>query len=986
MHEILRSDVATGFAPEEVRVVRVGEVPSLRQSSPDLPIVALVRSSSPGEIIAAQLAGADVVLACADGERPAPDDLAAACAAARVMAARAAVQRGETRRAAHEIAGNASAVSMAAQLLAAEVPTKSLQLQTLAEQGAELAWRAGRAARSGRSPLVQLDMVTAVRSLCRNSRPGEVVPTVDAVGCRSIRVLVDRVRFARAITSVLDNARRAGSTSIEVRIRRGSLARNTVELTVTDNGQGLPGDWDEGRALRPFTTGWATPGDGLGLTEAAEFAADHGGTLTVESRACAPGAVVRLQLPDATPHSRGQRAPIASPSSDGDWAVARILEGIARRDPLEQSLQALITAMEQHLPGSTCSILLLDQSAGTLHHGAGERLPAPYRSAIDGVRVGPFAGSCGTAAFTRSEVIAADIGTDERWIDYRAIALPHGLRSCWSTPILDVDRGIVLGTFAVYHAVSWVPDAAATELVQRLTHVAAIAIGTAELHEHLLESEARFRSTFETTGLGIALVNLDGHIQQANAAFSAMAGRAVTGLRLADVVDPGDARAVAAAMSAMSDRQSGPGVLGDRLPSAEVRVWVAGQEEPLWAALSGSLIRGRDGDPRHFCVELFDLTERRRVAQAYQDRAIAEAANHAKSELLALVSHELRTPLNAVIGFAQLLDANRLTKQQERDGVGHILSAGRHLLRLINDLIDLTGAESGQLRLTPEPVALSHAVREALEIVAGLADERSVKLSGPDDVPEEWVEADPQRLRQVLLNLIGNGIKFTPAGGRVTIGLERGAIVVTDTGPGIDPEQLEQLFLPFHRASETGAEGSGLGLALSQRLTAAMGGHLTVASELGVGSTFRVELAACAPKHANPAQTRDAVSDHEPRGRVLYLEDDPASRLLLSSALSRWPTVTLDLAATCAEARSLLAKSPADLLLIDIGLPDGNGWEFVQELAAHTNGYLPPTLVVTAGPRTAPPALADVEVFGKPWVVNEILGAISRRLTSSAPR
>ncbi|QJY45852.1 ATP-binding protein [Pseudonocardia broussonetiae] len=981
MHEVLRPDGVVGVDPHEVRVVRAAEVASLRRSSPDRAIVALARSSCPEETVAAQLAGADVVLPCVDGEEPSPELLAAACSAARVLAGRAAVQREETRRAAHEIAGNASAVAMAAQLLAAEAPARSRQLQSLAAQGAELAWRAGRAARSGSGPLEPLDVVPVLRSLCRVARSGDVVPTVRVVGPRAAHVLVDRVRFARAMTSVLGNARRAGSAAIEVRVRQEPDA---VEVTVTDDGHGLPAGWDAGAALRPFTTGWEVPGDGLGLTEAAEFAVDHGGSLTVEP---GPGTRVRLRLPAAPPRPVPAGAPLVSPVAEADWSVVRILEGIARRDPLAHSLDALVAAMEQRLPGSVCSILLLDQTAGTLLHGAGERLPQPYRAEIDGVRIGPFAGSCGTAAFTRSEVIAADIDTDARWADYRTVALRHGLRSCWSTPILDVDRGIVLGTFAVYHATSWTPDAAATELVQRLTHVAAVAIGTAELHEQLVESEARFRSTFETAGLGIALVDPGGRIQQANAALTAMAGRRVTGLRLVDVVDAEDARAIERAMAEVLDPMSGAvsAVVADRLPPAEVRLWVAGREEPLWAALGGSLVRGHDGGPRLFCLELYDLTERRRVAQARRERAVAEAANHAKSDLLALVSHELRTPLNAVIGFAQLLGAAALTEQQQRDGVGHILGAGRHLLRLIDDLIDLTGAETGQLRLAAEPVALSGVVGEALEIVTGLAVERGVVLSGPGDGPAQWVRADRQRLLQVLLNLLGNAIKFTPAGGRVTVGVERGAVRVTDTGPGIGPDHLDRLFTPFHRASDTGAEGSGLGLALSQRLTAAMGGRLAVESVVGAGSTFRVELAPCPPGGADVDGPEGGAPVHAPRGRVLYLEDDGASRQLLASALSRWPAVSLGLARTCAEARSLLVEHPVDLLVIDVELPDGNGWDLVRELAERGLG-VPPAVVVTAGGRTAPPGMESVPVLGKPLVIDEVLAAISRQLPAPAPR
>ena len=185
--------------------------------------------------------------------------------------------------------------------------------------------------------------------------------------------------------------------------------------------------------------------------------------------------------------------------------------------------------MERYLPDSTCSILLLDQDSGTLRHGAGARLPAPYRAAIDGLQIGPLAGSCGTAAFTRQEVVVADIATDERWADYRHHALPHRPAVVLVKAHPRVDRRVVLGTFAVYHGEPWVPGPSATELVQRLTHVAAVAIGTAALHGQLVESEARFRSTFEAAGLGIALVGPSGTIQDANAALIAMAGRPLVG-------------------------------------------------------------------------------------------------------------------------------------------------------------------------------------------------------------------------------------------------------------------------------------------------------------------------------------------------------------------------------------------------------------------------------------------------------------------------
>ena len=853
MHEVLPRQNGPSGTGAPVRIVRGGDVAAVRRSFPDGAIVAVVESTAAADAIAARLAGADVVLPCADPAAPPPADLAAACGAARALAHRAALGRAETRRAAHDSAGTASAVGLAAQLLRGaggdpRTERRAGQLQELASRGAELAWRAARAGRSGTSPMEEVDVTATVRAFCRAAADDPVPPVLRGTpGART--ALVDRVRLAEVLGQLVDNARRAGAGSIAVDVAERA---GTVEVTVADDGRGLPAGWPAGAALEPFTSGWPRRSDGLGLCEAAEFAADHGGGLRVADREDGPGAAAVLTLPllDERVDSAASGRP------DTEWAVARILEGIARRVPLVESLEALVAAMEEHLPGSHCSILLLDPADDTLHHGAGARLPEPYRRAIDGLRIGPGVGSCGTAAFTRDEVIARDIATDARWDGYRELALPHLLRSCWSTPILDVDRGVVLGTFAVYHATPWTPGPVATGLVQRLTHVAAVAISTAGLHARLVESEARFRSVFETTGMGIALVDLDGRIVQANGALAAMVDRPVDGGVLVDLLDPADADAVTAAMAGAlaprdgdrDDSDDGDDGDGRTFRHAEVRLRRTGADEPLWAALRGSVVR--DEQARYCCVELFDLTERRRVARARREAAVAETANRARSELLTLVSHELRTPLHAVIGFAQVLQSMPLSAEQQRESVGHILGAGRHLLQLINDLLDLTGAESGQLHLDTARVATGGVVAEALEIVAVLARERSITLVGPELDPGHRVLADPQRLRQVLLNLLGNAIKFTPAGGRVTVALRPGGISVTDTGPGITADEVPHLFTPFHRSAVAGSDGSGLGLALSQRLTTAMRGRLRVRSRPGAGSTFCVELPAVDPPAA----------------------------------------------------------------------------------------------------------------------------------------
>jgi signal transduction histidine kinase len=248
-----------------------------------------------------------------------------------------------------------------------------------------------------------------------------------------------------------------------------------------------------------------------------------------------------------------------------------------------------------------------------------------------------------------------------------------------------------------------------------------------------------------------------------------------------------------------------------------------------------------------------DLEEQiveRQLAEAAAEVARDEAdrANKAKSEFLSRMSHELRTPLNAVLGFAQLLGMESLEPDQ-REGVEQILRAGRHLLDLINEVLDIARIESGRLAMTVETVPVDQVVAEVLELVSPLAAGRAVTLSQASSPRPLSAVADHKRLRQVLLNLVSNAIKYNHDGGTVTIASEdvaagRLRIVVTDTGRGIDPDKMERLFSPFDRlgAEETSIEGTGLGLAVSKAMVDAMGGQLEATSEPGVGSSFVVEL------------------------------------------------------------------------------------------------------------------------------------------------
>ncbi len=250
------------------------------------------------------------------------------------------------------------------------------------------------------------------------------------------------------------------------------------------------------------------------------------------------------------------------------------------------------------------------------------------------------------------------------------------------------------------------------------------------------------------------------------------------------------------------------------------------------------------------CCISTDVTELKRVQYELVERAELERANRAKSAFLSRVSHELRTPLNAILGFGQVLEVDSLTDRQQ-NSVQQIMKGGRHLLELVNDLLELSAIESGELRISLAPVDIAQAVNDIVLMVEPLAAERSVTISHQIDSVTPMALADEQRVKQVLLNLISNAIKYNRESGRVEVAVHptasgRIAVRITDTGHGIDADDLERLFSPFERlgAEATGVEGTGLGLALSRLMVEAMHGSLDVTSVRDEGSTFTVEVPA----------------------------------------------------------------------------------------------------------------------------------------------
>jgi signal transduction histidine kinase/CheY-like chemotaxis protein len=350
-----------------------------------------------------------------------------------------------------------------------------------------------------------------------------------------------------------------------------------------------------------------------------------------------------------------------------------------------------------------------------------------------------------------------------------------------------------------------------------------------------------------------------------------------------------------------------------------------------------------------------------RTADLVAATKMADSANLAKSEFLSRMSHELRTPLNAVLGFGQLLEQRELTPRSRKD-VGHILSGGRHLLSLINEILDLSRVEAGHIELSVEPISLRVIISEACALMHPLAAERAIELDDSAvELESGFVLADLQRLRQVLLNLLSNAIKYNREGGRVEIFClprpdGRISIAMRDTGPGISPEDLPRLFTPFERlrAATSTIEGSGLGLALSRRLVVAMGGTLNVESTLGQGTTFTVEL----PRANSPLKPQAAISGvshllytggkNERTYLLLYIEDNPSNLQLVEAIFETRPQWRLLTATQGSIGLDLARQHKPDLILLDVNLPDIDGKEVLKRLRQSALTREIPVIAVSA--------------------------------------
>jgi PAS domain S-box-containing protein len=378
-------------------------------------------------------------------------------------------------------------------------------------------------------------------------------------------------------------------------------------------------------------------------------------------------------------------------------------------------------------------------------------------------------------------------------------------------------------------------------------------------------------------------------------------------------------------------------------------IWPDGQVR--WLASRSTETVDASGRRRRIGVN-WDITDSRTSESVRQEREMALRESASKSQFLARMSHELRTPLNAVLGFAQLMLADETGQDgaaaSRRRRVDHIRSAGHHLLTLINDVLDLAGLEGGEVRVELHRVDLQEAVEQTLPLLSPLLAANPVQVEcGPLSM---HVQADSTRLKQVLLNLLSNAIKYNRPNGKVRVEAQevegQVQLRVSDTGLGLSPTQQQHLFEPFNRlgAEGAGVEGSGIGLAIVKALVQRMGGSIEVHSREGLGTTFQVNLPVASPVTATPVQApaaaakapaeRKRSSAPPPKRQVLYIEDNHVNALIIGELMARRSDLTLHVAVDGASGVAQARALKPDLVLLDMQLPDFDGYEVLRRLRA----------------------------------------------------
>ena len=505
----------------------------------------------------------------------------------------------------------------------------------------------------------------------------------------------------------------------------------------------------------------------------------------------------------------------------------------------------------------------------------------------------------------------------------------------------------------------------------------------------LAASEQRLRDIFESAPIGIVFAALDGTMEDVNPTFCNMLGRdadEIKGVHVAEITLPEDQGNLLEPVAQI--------VAGRISTYVGERRLVRRDGSTLHVRVSLKLMPGDGGRPPRVVAAVQNLEDELRLQELERARQAAEAASLAKTEFLSRMSHELRTPLNAMLGFTQLLeiDPAEPLSDRQRGRAEQIQLAGWHLLEMINDVLDLSRIEAGSMRLSPAPLDLDTLVEEARALVETDARAQRLHLQVALDADAARAWGDATRVKQILTNLLSNAVKYNVAGGSVTLSThapEPGwvEIRVADTGLGMTPAQLANLFQPFNRLGREhgGPSGTGIGLVVSRRLAELMGGSLRAESRATKGSIFTLRLPSGEGRETPAADAAPAQAPViEGTRRVVYIEDNATNAEVMRGMFEQRPQLQLEIFESGhAGLRAVLERRP-DLVLLDLQLPDMDGLEVLRRLRLRWDDATLPVVCVSAN--ALPEQVRASEALGircyltKPVALRELLDVLDRVL------